>query len=480
MLDAVVIGSGPNGLAAAVVLAQSGAQVRVLEAHDELGGGTRTAALTRDGFLHDVCSGAHPMGVLSPFLRALPLQEHGLTWCTGRYSFAHPLDDEPAVVVSKDVDETAAELGRDGAAYRRMVAPYLKDPHGFLADALAPLHVPNKPFALARFGLNALRSARGLARARFSEERARALFAGCAAHSILPLDKPLSAALGLMFALTAHVVDWPVARGGSHAITRALASYLRALGGEIVTGHPVRALSDLPEARVFLFDTSPRTLVDVAGPVLPASYLSRLRRFRYGPGSFKIDYALAGPIPWRDPRTNEASTVHLGGTLDEIADAERAPWEGRVAERPYVLVVQQSELDDTRAPAGQHTGYAYCHVPAGSDEDCTAVIEAQLERFAPGFKDLVLARHTRTAAGFERYNESYVGGAITGGVTDLAQLFFRPVARVSPYKTPHPRVFLCSASTPPGGGVHGMCGYHAGRAALSALAKARDPLRLSA
>ena len=463
--DAVVIGAGPNGLAAAVHLARSGAHVLVLEAHAELGGGTRTAELTLPGFLHDVCSAVHPMGILSPWLRQLPLAEHGLGWICPPASVAHPLDDEPAVLLQRSVAETAADLAGDARAYRRLVEPFLRDPHGLLADALAPLGLPRHPLLMLRFGLLGLGSAARLAR-RFEGPRARALIAGCAGHAILPLDRMVTAAVALMFALTGHVEPWPVAAGGSHAITRALASLLRASGGRIETGVRVRTLADLPAARVYLFDTSPAQLASIAEPVLPARYVRRLRRYRYGPGVYKLDWALDGAIPWRDPRCLEASTVHVGGTFEEVAAAEAAVWRGEHPERPFVMVCQQSQFDPARAPAGKHTGYAYCHVPAGSTADCTAQIEQQLERFAPGFRERILARHVTTPGDLERDNPNYVGGAITGGVADLFQLFTRPVARLNPYTTPNPRLFLCSASTPPGGGVHGMCGYHAARAAL--------------
>jgi phytoene dehydrogenase-like protein len=467
--DAVVVGSGPNGLAAAVALAQRGASVLVLEARDTLGGGTRTAALTLPGFAHDVCSAAHPMGILSPFLRQLPLERFGLTWATGSASFAHPLDGEPAVCGVRSMDAMVDDLGEDGPGYRRMLAPFLADPHGFLGDALAPLRWPRDPLRLARFGLLAIRSAQGLARSRFRGERARALLAGCAAHSILPLDRPLSAAVGVLFALTAHIEDWPVARGGSASIAAALAGYLRSLGGTLEVGRPVRSLSDLPPSRVVLFDTSPDQLASIGGDSLPARYRRRLLRYRYGPGTYKVDWALDGPIPWSDGRVRGASTVHCGGTLAQIAEAERAAWDGRAPERPFVMVVQQSELDPTRAPTGQHTGYGYCHVPAGWEGDATDAIEAQIERFAPGFRDRILARHRTSPSDLHAHNANYVGGAIAGGVADLGQLFFRPVARLDPYSTPNPRLFLCSASTPPGGGVHGMCGYWAARSAARRL-----------
>lgn len=475
--DVVIIGSGANGLAAAVYLAQNGASVLVLEASHQIGGGTRTAELTLPGFAHDVCSAVHPMGILSPFFRTLPLAEHGLRWIRPRASVAHPLDDQPAVLLRRSLDETAAALGVDGPAYRRLLRPMLADPHAFLEDALAPLGMPRHPLAMLRFGLRGIRSAEGMAQ-RFSGIRARALLAGCAGHAIQPLDRPLTGAVGLIFLLTGHVEDWPVAAGGSQAIAGALASLLGSLGGRIETGVLVRSLADLPAARLYLFDTSPAQLATIAGPALPAGYLRRLLRFRYGPGVFKLDWALSGSIPWKDPHCLEASTVHVGGTLEEIATAEAAVWRGEHPLRPFVLVCQQSEFDRSRAPDGKHTGWAYCHVPSGSTMDMTEIVERQVERFAPGFRSCILARHVTTPANLERYNPNNVGGAIAGGVADLYQLFTRPVARLNPYTTPNPRVLICSASTPPGGGVHGMCGYHAAKTALGRLDRfAAVPLR---
>ncbi|MBM4247327.1 MAG: NAD(P)/FAD-dependent oxidoreductase [Deltaproteobacteria bacterium] len=476
MDDAIVVGSGPNGLAAAVELARSGLSVRVLEARDTIGGGLRTAELTLPGFLHDVCSGCHPTGILSPYLRTLPLDRHGLKWLHSSISAAHPLDDQPAVLLRRSLEETARELGEDARRYEKMFRPFLDDPHGLLADLMGPLRIPKHPIRMARFGLAGLFPATTLLRGGFRGERARALLAGCAAHSILPLESLLTGAVAMIFALTGHVADWPVASGGSRAIGDALASYLTELGGRIETSRPVHSLADLPPARVVLFDTSPAQLARIAGSILPDDYLRRLDRYVYGPGVFKLDWALAGSIPWRDARVREASTVHVGGTLDEIAAAERAVWRGEHPERPFVMVVQQSELDPSRAPAGKHTGYAYCHVPPGSDVDLTDVVERQIERFAPGFRDLILARHVMRTRDLEAENANYVGGAITGGAADVTQFFTRPVTRLDPYATPNPRVLLCSASTPPGGGVHGMCGYFAARSALAKLR--RLPSRL--
>jgi phytoene dehydrogenase-like protein len=471
VLDAVVVGSGPNGLAAAVALAREGASVLVLEGSEEIGGGTRSAELTLPGFLHDVCSAVHPTGILSPFFRQLPLEKHGLVWIRPAASVAHPMDGAPAVMLYRSLARTQERLGRDAGAWARLVAPFLDSPHELLADAMAPLRIPAHPIQMLRFGMRAAFSANRLARLLFREAPARALFAGCAAHSILPLTAPLSAALGVMFAITGHVEDWPVAAGGSRAIAQSLASYLQSLGGRVETGRRIERLDELPPSRVVLFDTSPEQLSRIAGDALPAGYRRRLGRYRYGPGVFKLDWALDGPIPWSDPACLEASTVHVGGTLEEIAASEGDMYRGRHSERPYLIVCQQSQFDPTRAPAGKHTGYAYCHVPHGSIVDMTDAIESQIERFAPGFRQRILARHAMSPAWLERHNPNYKGGAITGGVADAFQLFTRPVARLDPYSTPNPRLFLCSAATPPGGGVHGQCGFWAARSALRRLGR---------
>ncbi|MBV8196047.1 MAG: NAD(P)/FAD-dependent oxidoreductase [Candidatus Dormibacteraeota bacterium] len=476
MVDAVVIGSGPNGLAAAVELARNGAAVTVLEDKETIGGGARTAELTLPGFRHDVCSAAHPLGIESPYFSTLPLREHGLEWVLPSVSVAHPLDGEPAVLLSRGVDDTASQLDADAPAYRRLMSPLADRGRQLLAEVLAPpVHVPRHPVTLARFGAPGLLSATALGRLIFRGERARALLAGCAAHSILPLERPPSGAVGLMFLLTGHMHEWPVARGGSQAIANSLASLLATLGGRVHTRHKVASLTDLPPARAYLFDTSPAQLASIAGPQLPRRYVRSLRRYHYGPGVFKIDWALDGPIPWSDPRCRDASTVHLGGSMQEIAAAESDVWRGNHPESPYVLLVQPSLFDDSRAPAGRHTGWAYCHVPSGSTLDRTDVIERQVERFAPGFRDRILARHVMDTAAIERNNANDVGGAITGGAASLWQLVARPVPRIDPYATPNPRFYICSAATPPGGGVHGMCGFHA---AQSALRRMHDlPLR---
>ncbi len=464
--DAVVVGSGPNGLAAAVELARAGLSVAVLEQGDTIGGGTRTAELTLPGFAHDVCSGAHPMGILSPFFRQLPLERHGLQWIQPPASVAHPLDGAPAVVLWRSLERTCAGLASDGRRYRALIEPLVADAHSLLADVMRPLGRPAEPLLLARFGALALWPSTWLSRAVFRAAAARALFAGCAAHSVLSLSHFTTSALGLLFLVTGHVEEWPVAAGGSSAITAALASYLGELGGVVRTRTAVRSLADLPAARVAIFDTDPVQMATICAPALPSAYLARLRRFHFGPGVFKLDWALDAPIPWTDRRCLQASTVHVGGTMEEIAASERAMWRGEHAEKPFLIVVQQSQFDSTRAPAGKHTGYAYCHVPHDSRVDMSTAIEAQMERFAPGFGKLVLARHAMNTADFARYNPNCVGGAITGGAATIGQLFTRPVARRDPYSTPNPRIYLCSASTPPGGGVHGMCGYNAARSAL--------------
>ena len=468
-LDAVVIGSGPNGLVAAIELARAGRSVTVLEARDQIGGGLHSAALTLPGYLHDVCSACHPMGVLSPAFQNMPLAEHGLRWAYPQASVAHPLDDEPAVLLRRSLAETAADLGPDARTYERLFAPFLPSSAVLMADLLGPLRLPRGPLRMARFGMSGMLPAAAYFRWRFSGTRARALLAGCTAHSILPFDRLFTSAVGMIFALTGHLTDWPVAAGGSQSIADALASYLRSLGGTIETGRMITSLDELPASRVVLLDTSPDQLARLGESQLPAGYVRRLRRYRYGPGVFKLDYALDGPIPWRDPRVLEASTVHVGGTLEEIAASEAEVWRGRHPERPFVMVVQQSQFDPSRAPPGKQTGYMYCHVPAGSDVDQTEAIERQIERFAPGFRDLVLARQAMRAVDFERINPNCVGGAVAGGVADVYQLFTRPVARLDPYSTPNPRLFICSASTPPGGGVHGMCGWFAARSALKRL-----------
>jgi phytoene dehydrogenase-like protein len=438
----------------------------VLEAAATVGGGTRSAELTLPGFVHDVCSAIHPMALGSPFLREVPLAEHGLELIHPPAPLAHPFDEGTAAVLERSVDATADGLGPDAAAYRRLMGPLAGAASEVLGDVFGPLRVPRHPVATARFGVSGLRSAAGLAGGRFRTAKARGLFAGIAAHSMLPLTTPGTAAAGLVLGLIAHAFGWPLARGGSQRIADALASHLRELGGEIVTSRPVSTLDELLPKRVVMLDLTPRQVLRVAGARLPERYRQSLARYRYGPGVCKLDWALEGPIPWRAESCTRAATVHLGGTLEELARSEQEIWKGRHPERPFVLLAQQTPFDPSRAPAGKHTAWAYCHVPSGSQVDMTDRIEAQVERFAPGFRERIAARNVMTATAMESYNANYIGGDINGGVQDLRQLFTRPVARLVPYATPVDGLYICSSSTPPGGGVHGMCGYFAARAAL--------------
>jgi phytoene dehydrogenase-like protein len=464
--DAVVIGSGPNGLAAAVTIARAQRSVLVIEAAPTIGGGAKSLELTLPGYVHDVCSAIHPMAVASPFFQSVPLHEHGLEWIHPPVPLAHPLDDGTAAVLEQSVEATAESLGVDAAAYQRRMGTLAAHSEGLFADALGPLQLPRHPLTMMRFGLSAIRSASGLARGWFRGAHAQALIAGLAGHSILPLEKPLSAAVALMLGVAGHAVGWPLPRGGSQSISDALASYLISLGGEVITGRRVESLAELPPARAYLFDIAPRNLAKICADVLPGGFRRQLERFRHGPGVFKLDWALSEPIPWRAEACRRAGTIHLGGTLEEIAASERQVWQGVHPEQPYVLVAQQSLFDATRAPDGKHVGWAYCHVPAGSTVDMTDAIERQMERFAPGFRDCILARSQMSTATFEQNNPNCIRGDISGGVLDLWQLFTRPTWRLVPYTTPAKDVFICSASTPPGGGVHGMCGYFAARAAL--------------
>jgi phytoene dehydrogenase-like protein len=461
---AYVVGSGPNGLTAAIVLARAGLRVTVLEAQPTVGGGTRSAELTLPGFVHDVCSAVHPLAVSSPAFAELPLRQHGLEWIHPPAALAHPFDDGTCALVERSIAGTAAQFGRDAHIYERIVSPLTARWNELIPDILAPPHFPKHPLLLALFGVLAPWSATFTARALFREPRARAVFAGMAAHSILPLEDAVSAAFGWVLTIAAHAVGWPIPRGGSQSIANALVSHFEKSGGRVVTGSPVDSLDGFESDALILCDVTPRQLLQMAGKKLPESYRSKLEGYRYGPGVFKLDWALDGPIPWKAPDCARAATVHIGGTLEEIAAAERAPWEGKMVERPFVLLAQPSLFDPTRAPAGKHTAWAYCHVPNGSAENMTDRIESQIERFAPGFRARILARHTMGSAEMERRNANLVGGDINGGAQNVGQLFLRPTA--SFYRTPVPNLFLCSSSTPPGGGVHGMCGWHAAKAAL--------------
>ncbi|HEX6465831.1 MAG TPA: NAD(P)/FAD-dependent oxidoreductase [Terriglobales bacterium] len=465
--DAIVVGAGPNGLAAAIVMAQAGCSVNLLELASSVGGGARTAALTLPGFRHDVCSSVHPLAAGSPFFLSLPLHKYGLEWIHPSAPLAHPLDDGSAVMVERSVEKTAALLGRDGPAYSQMAGPLARYWKELSADLLAPPHWPAHPLLMARFGLSGLRSARSFAAGKFTEEPARALFAGMAAHSMLPLDWAATASFGLVLMLSAHAIGWPFPKGGSQAISNALAACLEDLGGKIVLNHRVESLDDLPPARAILCDVTPRQLLAMASDRLPSWYRKRLARYRYGPAAFKVDWALNGPIPWSASECARAGTVHLGGTLAEIAAAESDVHSGKHPEKPFVLLAQPSLFDPTRAPQGQHTAWAYCHVPNGSSFNMAERIETQIERFAPGCRSRILARSGISPTEYELYNPNMIGGDINGGLQDLSQLFLRPTARM--YSTPATGVYLCSSSTPPGGGVHGMCGYFAAQRALRDL-----------
>ena len=464
--DAVVVGAGPNGLAAAIKLAQHDVRVLVVERAPTVGGGARSEALTLPGFIHDTGSAIHPLGMASPFLRTLPLEQHGLEWVDPPLALAHPLDDGTAAVLSRSWDETCASLGVDAAMYRRIMEPVVRDWPKLEWSLLNSFPAPRHPIALANFGLRAIWPATWFANSVFRGEHARALFAGLAAHAILPLDQPITSAIGILLGALGHRVGWPFPRGGAQQISDALASYFRSLGGEITTDTEIQRVDQLPPTRAVLFDLTPRQILRIAGDKLPSSYRGALSRYRYGAGIFKIDWALDGPIPWTAHACRRAGTIHVGGTLAEIAEGERMVGRREHAPQPFVLLAQQSLFDDTRAPAGKHTVWAYCHVPNGSTWDMTARIEEQIERFAPGFRDRILARHVMNPHAIERYNPNHIGGDINGGQQDLFQFWTRPVASLNPYRIPASNMYICSSATPPGGGVHGMCGYWAARAAL--------------
>lgn len=471
-LDAVVVGAGPNGLAAAITLAREGYGVRVLEAGASVGGSARSAEVTLPGFTHDLCSSVFPLGLGSPFFRSLPLEDHGLEWVHPDVPLAHPLDDGPPALLHRSVERTARELEEDRGAYLKLMEPVARAWDDRLEhEVLGPIGFPRHPVALGRFGLRALRPLEHLAMERFRGPRARALLAGIAAHSFLPLDRWGSAAFALVLGVAGHRVGWPFARGGAQALSDALAGCLRDLGGRIETGAHVRALRELPRSGVVLLDVTPRQFLDLAGTELPGGFRRSLKRYRYGAAAYKVDWALDGPIPWRDPECAGAGTVHLGGTMGEIARAERSAWGGRHPERPFVLLTQPSLFDPTRAPEGRHSVWAYAHVPHGSKEPMVERIEEQVERFAPGFRDRILGRSVRTPARLEAENPNLVGGDINGGSAELRQVLLRPTLRR--YGTPIPGVYLCSASTPPGGGVHGMCGHLAARWASRYLRRNR-------
>ena len=468
-VDVVVIGAGPNGLAAAITVARAGHSVTVLEAADTAGGGTRTAELTRPGFHHDVCSAVHPLAAGSPFFRSVPLAEHGCELVHPEIPLAHPIDGGRAGLLHASVAETVRAAGPDGSAWQRLFGRLVRNWDDIDEHLLGPVvRPPRHPVSMARFGLRGIRSAEAVA-GRFATDELRGMFAGCAAHGFLPLDRPLTGSFGLVFGALAQVHGWPFVRGGSQGLADALVSHLQQLGGTVVTGHRVASLDELAPHRAVIADITPRQLAEMAGPGLGGRARRKLEAFRYGPAACKVDYALAGPVPWANADARRAGSLHLGGTFEEVAAAEAEVAAGRHAERPFVLVAQPGVVDPTRAPGGHQTLWAYCHVPNGSDVDVSERITAQIERFAPGFRDLVLDRHVITGAEFERYDPSYVGGDISAGWHGGTQLVLRPWPALDPYRTPIDGVFLCSASTPPGGGVHGMCGVHAAASALRML-----------
>ncbi|WEK35976.1 MAG: NAD(P)/FAD-dependent oxidoreductase [Candidatus Pseudobacter hemicellulosilyticus] len=464
-VDAVVVGAGPNGLTAAILLQQAGLQVLLLEARSSIGGGLRTAELTLPGFRHDVCSAIHPLAAGSPIFKKMPLAAQGLEFIYPPVAAAHPFADGGAVLLRPSLEQTAAGLGVDEQVYLDLVRPLVSQWDSLSPDLLGPLRFPANPLALAQFGWKGLRSASTMAN-RFSTREARGLWAGMAAHAMLPLTSAATSAIALVLLAAAHVKGWPVAKGGSQSIADALGAYFLSLGGRIETNTPVRSLDQLPSSHAVLFDITPRQLLAIAGHRFSSIYKWQLERYRYGMGVFKIDWALDGPIPFTAEGCREAGTVHLGHTLEAVQLSEQQVAQGGYPEQPYVLLAQQSLFDGSRTPAGKHTGWAYCHVPNGSRKDMTEIIERQVERFAPGFRERILARHTMDTVALEDYNNNYIGGDINGGILDLGQLFTRPALRGSPYRTSAKGLYLCSSSTPPGGGVHGMCGYHAARRAL--------------
>ena len=463
--DAIVVGSGPNGLAAAILLQQQGLRVLVVEAKDTVGGGLRTAELTLPGFQHDVCSAIHPMAAGSPFFKTLPLEKHGLRFIYPTLAAAHPFDDGSAAVLSRSVEETARMLGKDGPVYARLMQPIVDDWPLLAPEILAPFHIPKHPLVMARFGLKGLTAATWLSK-KFDTLQGRGLFGGMAAHSIQPLSNIATSAFALVLMATGHTGDWPIPEGGAQKIAEALSSYFISIGGKIELNFSVRSLEQLPSSHAVLFDTTPRQLLQIAGHRFSSLYKWQLERYRYGMGVFKIDWALDAPIPFTAEACRRAGTIHLGNSFEEIVWSEQQHAAGKLVDKPFVLLAQQSLFDPSRAPAGKHTAWAYCHVPNGSTADRTGVIEQQIERFAPGFRERILQRHTINTEQMEAYNPNYIGGDINGGVIDIGQLFTRPALRWSPYKTSAKGLYICSSSTPPGGGVHGMCGYHAAKKAL--------------
>lgn len=464
--DAIIVGSGPNGLAAGIVLAQQGLSVKILEAKSTIGGGTRTEPLTRPGFLHDVCSAVHPTFFAAPFLKTLPLQKFGLQWVIPPYQLAHPLHQGKALIIPKNLEETERQLGRDGPNYRTLVKPLVSNWSQLSNDVFGTMRIPKHPIAMVHFGLKGMKSAVSLANTMFTKPETKALFAGLAAHSILPLEQAFSSSFGLVLAASLHTAHWAFAKGGSASISKAMAAYFVSLGGIIETDTEITHWEQLPATKAVLFDLTPRQIARILANKLPSRFVQKLNNYTYGPGVFKMDFALSEPVPWLSPKCSKAGTLHLGGSMEEIAESERFAWQGKYPPKPYVLVSQPSLFDPSRAPDGNHTLWAYCHVPNGSEKDCSEEIIAQIERYAPGFRDTILSYSWLNARELERYNANYVGGDINGGAQFFRQLIGRPVMKWNPYKLPGKGMYICSSATPPGGGVHGMCGFHAARSAL--------------
>lgn len=470
--DALVVGSGPNGLTAAVILARNGFKTLLIEQAETIGGGCRSAPLTKSGFVHDICAAVHPLGFSSPIFKEFPLEEHGLTWCQPEIPLAHPLDHGRAALLYTSLEETAANFGPDGQPYKKLVSPFIKSWPALVEGILGPvMRLPRHPLLLAQFAKSSLPSVSYLVNKHFINGSAKALFAGLAVHGLLPLERSPTASFAMVLSCAAHSSGWPLVKGGSQQLVNALAAYFKKLGGEIQTGRMIKNIGDLPRAKTTLFNLTPQQISALAGERLPLFQHQRLRRFRHGPGVFKLDWALSEPIPWLNPDCRRAGTVHLGGSFAEIARSERDVWLGRHPEKPAVILVQPSLFDKTRAPAGRHTAWAYCHLPASSDYNMTPFVENQIERFAPGFKEIIEARSIMNPQAMESHNPNYVGGDITGGIQNLRQTLFRPTITLKPYDLPIPGWFLCSSSSPPGGGVHGMCGFHAANRALKWLKK---------
>ena len=465
-LDSIIIGSGINGLAAGIYLQQQGLKTCIYEGADKPGGSTKTEALTLTGFLHDTGSAIHPMAFASPFLKTLPLESHGLEWIFPEIAFAHPFPDGSALAAYTDVAKTAAQLGVDEAAYLRLFDKITKNWEAIAPDILGPLTIPKHPLDFTRFGLKAIQAAEQLGDHYFQEDKTKAFFYGAAAHSALPLNAWASGSFGLVLSLMAHKYNWPFPKGGADAITNALLSYYKSLGGKLMLNQYITDLEQLPKAQTYLFDVTPKQLLRIKNTSLSPAYRKRLAQFKYGPGVFKVDWALNSPIPFTHKKCRKAGTVHLGFSSTEIKNSEAAIHEGRITDAPYILIAQHTVFDTTRAPAGKHTAWAYCHVPNGNTEDCTRIIEDQIEKVAPGFKNTILATATKNTQDLQEFNPNIIGGDINGGMQDITQLFTRPVTQISPYKTSNPQIYICSSSTPPGGGVHGMCGFHAAKAAV--------------